>query len=61
MSGESVCHVARSWVEVGGFHTRLCGEAYGFYSVSPEYFGFTLVLPVSRHVIPPFDEGNCDV
>jgi hypothetical protein len=23
MSSESVCHVARSWVEVGSFHTRL--------------------------------------
>jgi hypothetical protein len=23
MSSESVCHVARSWVDVGSFHTRL--------------------------------------
>jgi hypothetical protein len=23
---------------------RLCGEFYEFYSVSPEYFGYTLVL-----------------
>jgi hypothetical protein len=23
MSGESVCQVARSWVDVGSFHTRL--------------------------------------
>jgi hypothetical protein len=25
MSSESVCQVARSWVEVGSFHTRLFG------------------------------------
>jgi hypothetical protein len=25
MSNESVCQVAHSWVDVGGFHTRLFG------------------------------------
>jgi hypothetical protein len=25
MSSESVCQVARSWVDVGSFHTRLFG------------------------------------
>ena len=28
MSGESVCQVAHSWVEVGSFHTRLFGIVY---------------------------------
>jgi len=28
MSSESVCQVARSWVEVGSFHTRLFGVVY---------------------------------
>jgi hypothetical protein len=43
MSSESVCQVARSWVDVGSFHTRFGREVYEFYSVSPEYFGYTLV------------------
>jgi hypothetical protein len=28
MSNESVCQVARSWVDVGSFHTRLFGVVY---------------------------------
>jgi hypothetical protein len=28
MSSESVCHVVRSWVNVGSFHTRLFGVVY---------------------------------
>jgi hypothetical protein len=28
MSSESVCQVARSWVDVGSFHTRLFGVVY---------------------------------
>jgi hypothetical protein len=28
MCGESVCQVARSWVEVGSFRTRLFGVVY---------------------------------
>jgi len=28
MSSESVFQVARSWVDVGGFHTRLFGVVY---------------------------------
>jgi hypothetical protein len=28
MSSESVCQFARSWVDVGGFHTRLFGVVY---------------------------------
>jgi hypothetical protein len=28
MSSGSVCQVARSWVEVGSFHTRLFGVVY---------------------------------
>jgi hypothetical protein len=28
MSSESVCQVARSWVDVGSFHTRLFGIVY---------------------------------
>jgi hypothetical protein len=28
MSTESVCQVARSWVDVGSFHTRLFGVVY---------------------------------
>jgi hypothetical protein len=43
MSSESVCQVARSWVDVGSFHTRLVVRFVIFYSVSPEYHGYTLV------------------
>jgi hypothetical protein len=28
MSSESVCQVARSWVDVGSFHARLFGGVY---------------------------------
>jgi hypothetical protein len=28
MSSESLCQVARSWVDVGSFHTRLLGVVY---------------------------------
>jgi hypothetical protein len=28
MSSESVCQVARSWVDMGSFHTRLFGVVY---------------------------------
>jgi hypothetical protein len=35
MSNESVCQVARSWVDVGSF-TAFSGEVYDFYNVSPE-------------------------
>jgi hypothetical protein len=28
MSSESVCQVARSWVDVGSFHKRLFGVVY---------------------------------
>jgi hypothetical protein len=31
MSSESVCQVARSWVDVGRFHTRLFGFVYVTY------------------------------
>jgi hypothetical protein len=39
MASESVCQVARTWVEVGNFTHAFSGEGYEFYSVSPEYFG----------------------
>jgi hypothetical protein len=48
MSSESVCQVARSWVDVGSFHSRFSGEVYGFDSVSPEYFGYILIYHFQR-------------
>jgi hypothetical protein len=42
MYSESVCLVARSWVDVGRFSYAFSGEV-NFYSVSPEYFGLTPV------------------
>jgi hypothetical protein len=42
MSNESVCQVPRSWVDVGTFHA-FSGDVYDFYSVGPEYFGYTLL------------------
>jgi hypothetical protein len=45
MSSESVCQVARSWVDVGSFYTRLVMRYMKFYSARPEYFGYTLILP----------------
>jgi hypothetical protein len=44
MSSETVCHVARSWVDVSSFSRTFSGEVYDFYSVSPEYFVHTFVL-----------------
>jgi len=38
MSSESVCQVARRWVDVGRF-TCIYLEFNDFYSVSPENFG----------------------
>jgi hypothetical protein len=43
MSSESVCQVVRSWVVMGSLHMCLVVRLYDFYSVSPEYFGYTLV------------------
>jgi hypothetical protein len=47
MSSESLCQVAPSWVDVGAFSR----EVYGFYSVSPEYFAYTLFSKtlISQH------------
>jgi hypothetical protein len=42
MSSESVCQVARSWVDMGSFHMRLVVR-FMIYSISPGYFGYTLV------------------
>jgi hypothetical protein len=44
MSSESMCQVARSWADVDSFPTRLVVRFYDFYSVSQEYFGYTLVI-----------------
>jgi hypothetical protein len=44
MSSESVCRVARSWVDEGSFSHFFSGEVYEFYCFSPEYFGFILVI-----------------
>jgi hypothetical protein len=49
VSSESVCQVARSWVDVGSFSHTFTGEVYDFYSVSPEYFGYSLV-DIYRHI-----------
>jgi hypothetical protein len=43
MSSESVCQVARSWVDVGSFYACLSCKVYDFYSVIPEYFGYSRV------------------
>jgi hypothetical protein len=40
MSSESLCQVARGR---GQFSHAFSGEVYDFYSVSPEYFGYTIV------------------
>jgi hypothetical protein len=42
VSSESVFQVARSWVDVGSFLTRLV-VSFMTYSVSTEYFGYTHV------------------
>jgi hypothetical protein len=51
MSSESVCKVARSWVDVENFHTRLFIIFMIFYSVSPEYFGYTLARAKQGNII----------
>jgi hypothetical protein len=56
MSGESVCQVARSWMDVGSFHTRLFGVVYfAIASVrefldTPPYVG-DLSVPYFSHPI----------
>jgi hypothetical protein len=50
MSSESVCHVTRSWVDLGSFHTRLLVWFMIFYSVSPEYFGLISVYVILFHI-----------
>jgi hypothetical protein len=54
MSSESVCRVARSWVEEGNFHTRLFGVVYfavasvGEFLDTPSYvLTLTLTLTVN--------------
>jgi hypothetical protein len=50
MSSESVCQVARSWVDVGSFHTRLFGVVYSAIASvrefldTPSYIGVDLLL-----------------
>jgi ABC-type anion transport system duplicated permease subunit len=49
MSSESVCQVARSWVDVGRFHKRLVAKFMIFTASvwnildTPSYFGFGTV------------------
>jgi hypothetical protein len=43
MSSESVCQVARSWVDMGNFHTCLVVRFMIFYGISPEYLRYTLI------------------
>jgi hypothetical protein len=39
-----MCQVARSWMDVGIFQTRLMVRFFFyFYSASQEYFGYTIV------------------
>jgi hypothetical protein len=44
MSSDPVCHAACSWVDVGSFYLLLFIIYLYFYSVSPEYYGYTLVV-----------------
>jgi hypothetical protein len=39
MSSESVCQVARSWVDMGRFHTRLFGIVYFTIASVREFLG----------------------
>jgi hypothetical protein len=43
MSSKSVCHVARSWVDVGSFHTRFFWSRVFRYRPSPGISGCTVV------------------
>jgi hypothetical protein len=51
MSSESVCQVARSWVEVGSFHTRLVMRFMIFTASvrnileTPSYIGEVIITP----------------
>jgi hypothetical protein len=44
MSSESVCQVARSWVDVGSFRTRLFGVVYFGIALIWEFSGYALVM-----------------
>jgi hypothetical protein len=52
MSSELVCKVARSWVGVGSFHTRLFGVMY-FVIASVREF-----LDTPSYSKSPFDRGT---
>jgi hypothetical protein len=56
MSGESVCHVARSWVDVGSFHARLFGVVY---VTCGEFRDGSKKLTASLHQILCQSWGKC--
>jgi hypothetical protein len=58
MSSESVCQVARSWVDVGSFYA-FSGEVSDFYSVSPKYFGYILLLNTVTNLTAVFSTEPC--
>jgi hypothetical protein len=57
MSSESVCKVARSWVDVDSFPTRLVVRFMNFYSDSPEYFGYSLAHCEVSHFLVCYNIG----
>jgi hypothetical protein len=46
MSSESVCQVARSWVDVGSFHTCLFGVVYFAVTLVREFLDTPLYMVV---------------
>jgi hypothetical protein len=52
MSGESVCQVARSWVDVGSFHARLFGVVYYAFASVREFLALALCTRYS--IVTPF-------
>jgi hypothetical protein len=51
MSSESVCQVARSWVDEGSFHTRLFGVTYFAVASVPEFLDTSSYTHLSNYLL----------
>jgi hypothetical protein len=54
MPTESVCHVARSWVDVGSFQLRLFGAVYFDIASVREFLDTPLYVGLCRYLLVIF-------
>jgi hypothetical protein len=58
MSSKTVCQVARSWVDVGSFHTLFLMDRVFRCRLSPGISGYTLVLKIRFKIILQATPGS---